>query len=386
MLQDFNLLYVEDEKELRDLISITLNKLFNQVYTAENGKTGLDLYKNNIENIDLIITDINMPVMSGMEMAQEIRALSPEIPIIITTAHNDNDFLHEAINLGITSYLLKPVNLKKLFDTVSKVLEAKVLQNKLEVQKKENLDRLLLSAKFSVIGQLAAGLTHEINTPLTYIKGALEMLELDIQKLPDSTEKSNMEEHQHNIASGINRIVNIVTSMKESTSSNTEEKKYENIYETIIVAVTMTYNKAKYISDILINGESFVMNMDKNKESYRAKIQKQRVEQAWIIIINNALDELIKLTNYDERKIEINIKEEKETLSVKFIDNAGGIKDEIIEDIFEPFKSTKESSGIGIGLSIAKKVIEDQNGTIKAYNENNGAVFEVTLPRFEKNN
>ena len=65
---------------------------------------------------------------------------------------------------------------------------------------------------------------------------------------------------------------------------------------------------------------------------------------------------------------------------VQFKDNAGGIDEKILPRIFEPFESTKESSGIGIGLNIAQQIVLQNNGAISAYNEDEGAVFEVRLP------
>ena len=104
----------------------------------------------------------------------------------------------------------------------------------------------------------------------------------------------------------------------------------------------------------------------------------------WIIIINNALNELVNISSFQERKLNINIKENTNTLTITFADNAGGIKNEIKEKLFDPFISTKKSSGLGIGLSIAKKIVKEHNGEIKAYNQNNGAVFEVTLPKIQE--
>ena len=69
---------------------------------------------------------------------------------------------------------------------------------------------------------------------------------------------------------------------------------------------------------------------------------------------------------------------------IRFKDSAGGIKEEIINDIFEPFISSKEHSGMGVGLNIAKKIVDEQDGIIKDYNEDFGAVFEIRLQKCEE--
>ncbi|MFX4243519.1 ATP-binding protein, partial [Aliarcobacter butzleri] len=80
-----------------------------------------------------------------------------------------------------------------------------------------------------------------------------------------------------------------------------------------------------------------------DKFSFFSYIQKQRVEQIWIIIINNALDELVKIEDYEKRELRINIFEEDECIVVKFKDNAKGLSKEVLNKLFEPFTSSKES-------------------------------------------
>ena len=92
ILKNISILYVEDESDVREFTSKLLSSLLKNVFTAENGQDGLDLYKENINTIDLIVTDINMPKMNGIAMCEKIRELNKEIPIVVTRAHNDTDF------------------------------------------------------------------------------------------------------------------------------------------------------------------------------------------------------------------------------------------------------------------------------------------------------
>jgi C4-dicarboxylate-specific signal transduction histidine kinase len=172
--------------------------------------------------------------------------------------------------------------------------------------------------------------------------------------------------------------------MKEMSQQSNIKKENSNIYSTVITSSILAYNKIKHISNIYINGKLFDLSMDKNEYTYMIDIQKQRVEQVWIIIINNAMDELMKIEGFGNRRLDININEDENEISVVFKDNAGGIKDEMMETLFEAFKSSKVSSGMGVGLSIAQKIINDQNATIKAYNKDSGAVFEIKFNK-EKN-
>lgn len=238
----------------------------------------------------------------------------------------------------------------------------------------------LKHAKLSSIGLIAAGVIHEINTPLTYIKGNIEMFRYDIEEIEDCPVKERMEDDIEKIYGGISRIENIITSMREVSQISNETKKVENIYGTLVTALTVLNTSVTMICKVYLNEKEFDISMDKNELIFLSDIQKQRLEQVWIVIINNAMDELVKLDDYEQRKFNISIVKEDDKIVVKFKDNGGGISDDIMPIIFDPLSSTKESGGIGIGLNIAKKIIEDQNGKIVAYNEDNGAVFEIQLP------
>ena len=232
---------------------------------------------------------------------------------------------------------------------------------------------------------MAAGIAHEINTPLTYIKGNLELMQYDIFDLPQSQIQERMTEDSEKIKDGINRIANIVESMREMSQSSREIKEKTNIYSTLNTSLTMAYNRSKQVSRIYLNKKLFEINsINKNEFTFYSKIQKQRIEQVWIIVINNALDELIKIEDYENRSLNIFLFEENDDVVIKFKDSAGGINQNIIENIFEPFVSSKEHSGMGVGLNIAKRIVDEQDGLIKAYNEDDGAVFEIRLKSYEE--
>ncbi len=380
MFNDITILYVEDEDSIQSAIMSLLTPLFHKIYLGTNGLEGLELFKEYQDEIDLIITDINMPKLNGLDMLDRIKEISPFIPMVITTAHNDTNFLHRAIDVGVTGYINKPVDVRKLIEIIKKNVFPIIAKKKLEEQVKLEQQEKIKNAKFAGIGQLAAGITHEINTPLTYIKATFEMMQYDIEDLEDSELKTSMLNDSKLILDGITRIENIISSMKEMASSPKMQKETTNIYSTIVVALIMTYNKSKHISDIYLNNVKFNTLLDKNGEVYLAKVQKQRIEQVWIVIINNAMDELLKYKEFKDRRLDIFISHTSDNkVKVIFKDNAGGIKNDIIDHIFEPFKTTKESSGMGVGLNVAQKIISENDATIKAYNEDGGAVFEIVL-------
>ncbi|MCT7610409.1 EAL domain-containing protein [Aliarcobacter butzleri] len=119
ILKNMSILYVEDEKDLREVTHEILKSFTKNQYIAENGQEGLELFKKHEKNIDLIVTDINMPILNGLEMAKEIKNINPNIPIIITTAFSNKEYLLESIDIGIDKYVLKPIDIAKLLQAMS---------------------------------------------------------------------------------------------------------------------------------------------------------------------------------------------------------------------------------------------------------------------------
>ncbi len=383
MFKELTLLYVEDEKVLQNTVKRSLQILFETILTAQNGQEGLELFKEKQSSIDIVITDINMPYMNGLEMCEHIRQLDKNIPIIITTAFNDLDFLHKAIELDVAHFVLKPIIMPKLMEAIKNSVEPKILSKKLEVEQKINEEEKIKNAKLIAIKKLTSGITHELNTPLTYIKGALEIMYYDIENIKenDSTKKILFKNLDH-ANDGLKRIENIVNTMKDLYDDiSVEEKTETNIYETVVDALILAFSKSKHISNIYINGELFDLDLDKDKLTFQANVQKGRIEHLWVILINNALDELQKIQDFSDRKIDITIEENTEYIIVKIQDNAGGISEDIMDHIYEPFKGTKPSSGMGIGLTIAHKIIEENDSYINASSQNNGALFEVGIKK-----
>jgi len=128
------LLYVEDEADARGMVSrmLIMNYPDLQLYTAENGVTGLESYREHLPEI--VMTDINMPVMDGIRMSREIKAINPDALIIAVTAHSDTSYLLHAIEIGIHQYVLKPINYDELFGAIDKILEQITLKRLVEKQ------------------------------------------------------------------------------------------------------------------------------------------------------------------------------------------------------------------------------------------------------------
>lgn len=132
ILKNIIVLYVEDEEDVREFTSKTISTIVNKVIIASNGKEGLEKFKEN-PDINLILTDINMPKMGGLEMCAEIRKEDDEIPIVITSAHSDPDFLKKSIEVKVNAYAMKPIDLYELIESMIKAVEPIFLREELKL-------------------------------------------------------------------------------------------------------------------------------------------------------------------------------------------------------------------------------------------------------------
>lgn len=120
LFKDITLLYVEDDPMTLEEIAFFLNKYVKKLIVAKNGKEGLELFKEH--NPDMVITDIQMPIMDGLEMSKKIFEINPSVPIAVTTAYSDGQYLMKAIELGIDKYIIKPINMMEILAVIQKAL------------------------------------------------------------------------------------------------------------------------------------------------------------------------------------------------------------------------------------------------------------------------
>ncbi len=387
-------LIVDDLKDNRLIIKLTLKKSSNyEFFEADNGKDGVDIALKELPHI--ILMDAMMPIMNGFEAIRLLRnnSKTKNIPILMVSALDNKNEKVKALQSGISDFISKPFDQTEFCIRVNSLLqlylqflqkqkELEDINSHLEEKVKEKLDRRLEEIKLASIGEVAAGITHELNTPVTYIKSNIELLYYDIEDLEGNDKlKSSMLETVDILNNGIKRLRGIIDTTREISKKGHNKMQKENLYSGLIFSIRMIYNRAKHITPIYINNTLFNLDINENFEIFEAIIIKEKMEQIWIVILNNACDEFEKSNKeFNDRKINITIDQIKNKTVIKFKDNAGdGIPQNILPHIFEPFTSTKLDKGMGIGLNIAKQIVEQHNGMIKAYNENNYAVFEIGI-------
>ncbi len=140
LLKKLTVLYVEDDDKIRNELSTLLGGFVNKIYTGSDGRDGLEKYLANKDSIDVIISDINMPKLTGIEMMQQIRKVDQKVEILFATAYSDNEFLSEAIKLRVYDYIIKPIDIKHLLTKINQ-LAIDLHKESLIVQQNKDLER-----------------------------------------------------------------------------------------------------------------------------------------------------------------------------------------------------------------------------------------------------
>jgi len=348
-LKELVVLYVEDEidvsEEIEDMLSLKVKKL----YKAYNGQEGLNIY-NKYSDIDVIITDIKMPIMDGIEMISKIRQSNETIPIIVTTAFNETSFLKKAIDLHVDKYIIKPIDMSQLFSVLNRASEV-IFQRK-ELEQKDIM--LKNREKIYAMGELIENIAHQWRQPLSVISTAASGIKL--QKEYGTLNDEFLLEACDYINDNTQKLSDTINQFREFCHNDELAKEF-NLKEIILDCYNIVKDSyaEKSINLVLDINDCIIYGIKNN------------YIQIILTILANAKDILIEHNNDIKQKY-IFIELKNNLLSIK--DNAGGIEKENISKVFEPYFTTKHKShGTGLGLYIVHKIVTKYlNASIEVQN------------------
>ena len=387
MNQQQVILCVDDEACNLSLLEALLVPRGYQILLALDGKTALAKLQS--ERVDLVLLDVMMPGMDGFEVCRRIKGghATVAIPILFVTSLGDSDAEIKGLELGAADYLVKPFVPAVLQARVQTHLALKAHRDRMEELAEERARQLVHAERLSTLGTLAAGIAHEINTPLSYIICFAQILLADMQKLtcrmtsPEVSEVGLRTAWQHfldkdteapvNIAEGANRIRVIMESMRKFSCRGQVEKSPVSLADCIENALTLCHNAMKYH-----------VTVDKEVEADLSPVMAngQQLEQVFINLFKNAADAM------DKKKkgtLAITLGRANSFIRCTVEDNGPGIDQEQLDTIWEPFFTTKDlETGTGLGLSVSRGIIEEHQGRIWAENreQGQGARFVLELP------
>ncbi|MGE4520250.1 MAG: response regulator [Desulfobacteraceae bacterium] len=393
-----DIIIAEDNPVSSRLMQKMLAKENFNSHIAKDGKEAIDLLKSTKSRI--IVSDWMMPEMDGITLCREIRTnfSSPYIYIILLTSKSDVEDTVSAFDAGADDYIIKPFNPKEL--------AARIRAGKRTIELQDNYEKatvqLLHSEKMAAVGQLSAGIAHEINNPTGFVKSNLDTLkgyledligagkklisvfEMNLKgQLPDKQQLDEINGYLEKIdinflledttdllkdcIEGTNRIGKIVTDMKNFAHPGSDIAKLSDINKCIDSTLNVIWNDIKYKAKVI----------KKYGDIPEINCFPQKLNQVFMNIILNASQAI-------EEKGLISIKTylKNKSIIIEIADNGQGITKENLPRIFDPFFTTKPvGKGTGLGLNVAYNIIKMHSGTINARSEvGKGTVFVISLP------
>lgn len=244
---------------------------------------------------------------------------------------------------------------------------------KLEDEAKRIQLKLLTSSKMATLGEIATGIAHEINQPLTYISSYIQGLLIDVKH--DSLNIDNIEKEAKISFKQVERISEIIRHLLTFGRRDDIDMR--------AVSVESIFNNTMLLMRERLRLKNISLSKEIEPDVPTVLGNENQLEQVFINILQNAVDAFkTKETKAPEIKVQIGFNKDTDNVFIKFIDNGPGIYAKILDKIFEPFFTTKEvGKGTGLGLSIAYGIIREHNGIIACESElDRGAVFTIKIP------
>ena len=360
-------LVADDDREIRRAIELILRFEFD-VTAVENGDLAIDQIRSEKE-FDVVSLDLYMPGRTGVETLKEIKELDPSVEVLIMTAHSDLESARKALKYGAYDYIDKPFRNHTYREAIREGVKRR--RKSLVTKKaKEQLDfvraQLKQSEKFAVIGQLIAGVVHDLNNSLNSVIGFSDLLMID--EFPAAEKQKYLK----TINEGANLCKNIV--QKLLAFARKEETVKESVNLNDVVNSTLDLKRHDFNVDQIEVDKTLAPNIHFVTADF------YEIQQVFLNIVTNAHYEMKSMDG--TRKLTVHTESDDASVRVRFQDSGKGIPIEHLQKIFEPLFTTKEKGvGTGLGLSICYDIIRDHNGTIYVAREpGQGACFIVELP------
>ncbi len=380
--QTLTILYVEDNDEVRQQTKEMMEGLFFKVSSAKNGKEGIKeftrYYQETQEFYDILITDIEMPIMNGLQMSEALMKINEKQIIIINSAYSNADNLLQLIELGISYFLPKPLHFKQLFKILKKVSthiytvrlnnnyakELEILNSKLNktvLELKESIEVAQVATKTK--DDFFANISHEIRTPINAIIGFTHLaLETDL----DTQQSDYLSKIKHSS----NHLLGLVNDILDFSKIEAGKLEIENIEFNINTTLDNVSNMIGLKAQE--KALEIIYDID-NSVPALIKGDPLRLGQVIINLMNNA----VKFTEKGEITLKAKMSplpKNKKLLIFEIIDTGIGLKPEQVDKLFQSFSQadstiSRKYGGTGLGLNISKQLVELMGGKIRVMSE-----------------
>jgi signal transduction histidine kinase len=375
-IKKIRLLLVDDETHFRSTLAKRLKKRGIAALQAGSGQECLAMLADH--PMDVVVMDVKMPGMSGIDALHRIKEKYIETEVILLTGHAATQDGVEGIKSGAFDYLTKPVELSHLLSKIIQAYEKiiAVRHNREAAEYKAHIEQQMIATeRLAALGTLAAGVAHEINNPLAIIyesAGYLGSL-LKNQELADMPQKAAFEKALQKIENGVKRARTITHQLLGNVRKSEAILAEVDVAELIKEVIQLIQKEAK--------DKEIVVELQTDDDLKPIWADPNHIRQVLINLLNNAIH-----ATSERGRITFRVEAATDDISITVSDTGMGIPKENLEKIFEPFFSTKApGEGTGLGLFVTKEIVEKLGGKIRVDSRvGRGARFVVQLPSRSK--
>ena len=368
IMEKFNVLIVDDIDENIYSLKLLIEENFDlNIFTATSANDAMAILLN--KSIDLILMDVQMPDVDGFEFTSYLKELEiiKDIPVIfITGIYDTEQYKSKAYEIGGIEYITKPIDNNLLTSKLKVYIELyeSINKSKKDLDKTENL--LIHNSKMASLGEMIGIISHQLKQPLNVISLHSQCLKLSYEdgELNDEV----MKDFNDNTKSQVNYMTETINGFLDFYNPNKTAEVF-NINDSIQKALKILESK------ISLNNVKLDLQIDETLKTTGIKME---LVQVLINIISNSLDVFIE-RDIKNRIIFLKLFEEDSKTVLTLEDSAGGVKDDILEKLLDPYFTTK-TTGTGIGLYMVKLIIKNNfKGDLKIMNSENGLKFMIAL-------
>jgi signal transduction histidine kinase len=366
------ILLVDDEEDIRNVLGIALTDMGYHVLQAENGDKALEIFRK--KNPPIVLTDIKMPRMDGIELLQRIKRENPDSEVVMITGHGDMNLAIKSLKHEATDFITKPINVDALEISLKRVNDKIVTRQKLQ-EYTENLERLIrekteLQDHLSSLGLMIGSISHGIKGLLTGLDAGMYLLNAGFEKENQAEIKEGWEVVKLTVDRIRKMVLDILFYAKE------RDLQWEQ------VDVLSFADEVALVVEPKMKNLGIEFERDFDVSAGRFKVDAGFVNAALINILDNAIDACTKDTSKDHHKIVFSLKQDKDHIIFVIRDNGIGMDRETREKIFTLFYSSKGRQGTGLGLFIANKIIGQHGGSIQVDSvKDEGSKFSIIIPK-----
>ncbi len=375
-LDQWTVVIIDDEPDIREVVSIVLSDSGFCVQTAENGQHGIELCRK--LNPQIVLTDIKMPGMDGLKVLEHLKLMFQDIEVIVMTAFGELEHVIRALQLDASDFITKPLHEDALHLALKRAMDRYTSKKKLQEYTKfleqENITqaKLLHRDKMISLGRLSASVVHEINNPLAGILNYAKLMNriLKKERLTDG-KITKFSAYLDLIESESARISEIVSGLLTFSRKNAPVVSAISVSKLIDKCILLSRHRMK------LGKIELKCNIEAELPEFNGDFN--QLQQCLINLIFNAIDAMPQGGH-----LEINVfyDKEKRYIYIQVKDTGHGIESENMKKIFEPFFTTKaEEYGVGLGLSIIFGIMESHGGYVDVESSpGKGSSFTLRLP------